>query len=92
MYDVIWSASTKLLDPRAFQPVFMAAVVVVIAPFYTAIIATRQAIGTSSPGNVILMPFVGLRQIKYEEIVVVAAFNLVGETMRHGTLIASGVE
>ena len=62
----------------------MAAVAVVIAPFYTAIIATRQAIGTSSPGNIILMPLVSLKQIIYGEIVVVAAFNLVGEAMLHG--------
>jgi len=70
----------------------MAAVAVVIAPFYAAIVATRQAIGTSGPDDVVLMPLVGLRQIRYGEIVVVAAFNLVGETMRHGTLIADRVE
>ena len=64
----------------------MAAVAVVIAPFYTAIIATRQAIGTSSSGDVVLMPLVGLSQIRYGEIVVVAAFNLVGEAMLHGGL------
>jgi len=64
----------------------MAAVAVVIAPFYTAIIATRQAIGTSSPGNIILMPLVSLKQIIYGEIVVVATFNLVGEAMLHGGL------
>ena len=76
----------KLPGPRAFQPVVMVAVAVVIAPFYAAIIAMRQAIGTSSPGDVILMPLVGLRQIRYGEIVVVAAFSLVGEAMLHGGL------
>ena len=40
-YDVIWSASTKLPGPHAFQSVVMAAVVVVIASFYVAIIATQ---------------------------------------------------
>ena len=39
----------KLPGPRAFWPVIMAVVVVVITPFFVAIIATRQAIGTSSP-------------------------------------------
>ena len=52
--------------------------------FYAAIIATRQEIGTSSLGDVVLMPLVGLRQIKYGVIVIVAAFNLVGEAMLHG--------
>ena len=70
----------------------MAVVAVVIALFYAAIIVTWQAIRTSSPDDVVLMPLVGLRQIRYREIVVVAVFNLVGETMRHGTLIAGGVE
>ena len=70
----------------------MAAVAVVIAPFYAAIIAIRQAIDTSSPGDVVLMPLVGLRQIRYKEIIVVVEFNLVGETIRRGTLIAGGVE
>jgi len=71
----------------------MAAVAVVIALFYAVIIiATWQAVGASSPGDVVLMSLVGLRQIRYGEIVVVAAFNLVGEMMRHGTLIAGGVE
>ena len=40
----------------------------------------------SSLGDVVLTPLVGLRQIRYEEIVVVAAFNLVGEAMLHGGL------
>ena len=48
----------------------MAAVAVIITPFYTAIIiATRQAIGVSSPGDVVLILLVGLRQIRFEEIV-----------------------
>ena len=64
----------------------MAAVAVIIALFYVAIIAMRQAIRTNSPGDVILMPLVGLRQIRYGEIVVVATFNLVGEAMLHGGL------
>ena len=69
----------------------MAAVAVVIAPFYAAIIiATRQVVGASNSSDVVLMPLVGLRQIRFGEII--AAFDLVGETMRHGTLIASGVE
>jgi len=49
-----------LPGPRAFQPVVMAAVTLVIASFYEAIIATWQAIGTSSPGDVVLMPLVAL--------------------------------
>ena len=61
----------------------MAAVAV---PFYAAIIVTQQAIRTSSPSDVVLMPLVGLSQIRYGEIVVVAAFNLVGEAMLHGGL------
>ena len=64
----------------------MAAVTAVIAPFYAAIIAMRQTIGMSSSGDVIIMPLVGLRQIRYGEIVVVAAFNLVGEAMLYGGL------
>ena len=64
----------------------MAMVAVVIAPFYVAIIVMRQAIRTSSSGDVVLMPLVGLRQIRYGELVVVAAFNLVGEAMLHGGL------
>jgi len=34
----VWSASTKLPGPRAFRPVVVAAVAVVIAPFFAAII------------------------------------------------------
>ena len=64
----------------------MAAVAVVIASFYAAIIAMRQAIRMSSPGDVVLTPLVGLRQIRYGEIVVVDTFNLVEEAMLHGRL------
>ena len=59
-YDVIWSASTKLLGPRVFQPVVMVAVAVVIAPFFAAInIVTWQMVGASSPDDVVLMTLVG---------------------------------
>ena len=85
-YDVIWLALMKLCGPRAFQSVVMATVAVIIASFYAAIIATRQAIRTRSPGDVVLMPLVDLRQIRYREIIVVSAFNLVGEPMLHGGL------
>ena len=55
-YDVIWSASMKLPGPRAFRPIVMAVVAVVIVSFFTAIIiATRQAIGASSIGDVVLI-------------------------------------
>jgi len=51
-YDVIWSASTKLAGPRAFQPVVMTAVAVIVAPFYAVIIiTTQQAVEASSPGG-----------------------------------------
>ena len=40
----------------------------------------------SSLGDVVLTPLVGLRQIRYEEIIVIVAFNLVGEAMLHGRL------
>ena len=80
----------EIARPSSFLPVIMAAVAVVITPFFAAIIATRQTIGTSSPGDVILILLVDLRKIRFGEII--AAFDLVGEMMRHGTLIASGVE
>ena len=51
-YGVIWSACMKLPGPRAFRTVIMAAVMVVI-------IATRQVIGASSLGDVVLMLLVG---------------------------------
>ena len=73
-------------NPRAFQSVVMAAVTVVTTPFYAAIITTWQAIRKSSPNDIILTPLVGLRQIKYREIIVITAFNLVGEAMLHGVL------
>ena len=51
---------TKLPGPRVFRPVLIAAVVVVMAPFFTAIIiATRQVVGVSSPGDVVLILVVG---------------------------------
>ena len=41
-YDVIWSASTKLRSLRAFRPVVMATVTVIVASLFAAIIiATR---------------------------------------------------
>jgi hypothetical protein len=55
----------------------MAVVAVIIAPFFAVIIiATRQAVGASSPVNVVLILLVGLRQIRFREIVDVAAFDL----------------
>ena len=41
-YDVIWSASMKLPGPRAFRPVVMAAVAVVIVSFFTTIIIAMR--------------------------------------------------
>jgi len=59
-YDVVWSASTKLPGPRAFRPVVVAAVAVVTAPFFAAIIiAMRRVVGPSSPSDVVLMLVVG---------------------------------
>jgi hypothetical protein len=62
-YDVIWSASTKLSIPRAFRLVVIAVVAVIIASFFFAviIIAMRQAVGTSSLGDIVLILLVGLR-------------------------------
>ena len=55
-YGIIWSMLTKLPGARAFRTVIMAAVAVVTTPFFVAIIiATRQVIGVSSPGDVVLM-------------------------------------
>ena len=42
----------KMLGPRAFWPVIMVVVAVII-------IATRQSIGVSSPGDVVLILLVG---------------------------------
>ena len=47
---------------------------------------TQQAVRASSLGDIVLMPLVGLRQIRYGEIVVVATFNLVEEAILHGGL------
>ena len=48
----------------------MAVVAVVIAPFFAAmIIVMWQAVEASSPGDVVLMPLIGLMQIKFREIV-----------------------
>ena len=56
VYGVIWSALMKLRDPRAFWLVIMAAVTVVTVLFFTAIIiATRQVVGVSSPGDIVLI-------------------------------------
>ena len=54
----------------------MAAVAVVMAPFFAVIIiATWQTIETSSPGDIILILLVDLRQIRFRESV--AAFVLI---------------
>jgi len=56
----------------------MAAVAVVVVPFYAEIIiATQQAIGPKSSGVVVLMPLVGLMQIRFGEII--ATFDLMAE-------------
>jgi len=48
----------------------MAAVTVVTVPFFAAIIvATRQVVGVSSPDDVVLISLIGLRQIRFEEII-----------------------
>jgi hypothetical protein len=72
----------------------MVVVAVIIAPFFAVIIiATRQAVGASSLVNVVLILLVGLiRQIRFGEIVDVAAFDLVGEAMLHGALIDGRAE
>ena len=70
----------------------MAMVAVIIVPFYAAIIATRQEIGTSSPGDVVLMVLVRPRQISFGEIVDVTTFDMVGEAILHGALIDGQVE
>ena len=49
-------------------------------------------IGASSPGNVVFMVLVSLRQISFGEIVDVAAFDLVGEAILHGALIDGRAE
>ena len=56
----------------------MAAIAVVTAPFFAAIIiATRQMIGASSRGDVVLILLIGLRQIRFGEIADVAVFDLI---------------
>ena len=47
---------------------------------------------TSSPGDVVLMVLVSLRQISFEEIVDVATFDLVREAILHGSLIEGRAE
>ena len=62
-YDIIWSVLMKLPGARAFRTVIMAAIVVVMVPFFTAIIiATRQVVRVSSPGDVVLILVIGLRR------------------------------
>ena len=69
-YGVIWSALMKFPGARAFRTVVMAAVAVVIAQFYAAIIvAARQVVEASCPGDVVLIPLIGLGQIRFGEIV-----------------------
>jgi len=66
----------------------MAAVAIVTAPFFAAIIITmRQAVRASNPDDVVLILLAGLRQIRIRKIVDVAAFDLVREVMWHGALI-----
>ena len=58
----------------------MAAVAVVTAPFFAAIIiVTRQVVGASSQGDIILILLIGLRQIRFGEISAVAVFDLIGD-------------
>ena len=71
----------------------MAAVAVVTAPFFMVIIiTTRQVVGVSNPGDVILILVAGLRWIRIGEIIDVATFNLVRAVMWHGTLIDGRAE
>ena len=56
----------------------MAAVLVITAPFFTAIIiATWQVVRASSPDDVVLILLIGLKHIKFGEIVNVATFDLI---------------
>jgi len=51
--DVFWSATTELPNPQTFLPIVIAAVTVVIAPFFVAIfIATWQVVVVSCLGNI----------------------------------------
>jgi hypothetical protein len=72
----------------------MAVVAVIIAAFFVAIIiVTRQAARASSQGDVVLILVVGLKQIKFREIIDVAAFDLVREAMMlHSALIDGRAE
>ena len=71
----------------------MVAIAVVMAQFYAEIIvAAWQVVEVSSPGDVILILVVGLRQIRIGEIIDVATFDLVGEVMWHGALIDGRAE
>jgi hypothetical protein len=59
----IWYELTKLPGPRAFRPAVMMAFTIIIAPFFAAIIvATRQVVGASSPGDSLGGSFVGSLQ------------------------------
>ena len=45
----------KLPGPQPFRTIVMAAVAVVTTPFFVAIIvATRQVVGVSSPGDIVV--------------------------------------
>ena len=50
------------------------------------------SVRTSSPGDVVLMVLVSLRQISFREIVDVVIFDLVREAILHGTLIDDRAE
>ena len=73
----------KSPSSRAFRLVAMA----MVAAVMVITIATRQVVGVSSSGDVILILLVSLRQIRFVEIVDIAVFDLVGEAMLHGALI-----
>jgi len=49
-------------------------------------------VGTSSPGDVVLMVLVRPRQISFREIVDVTTFDMVGEAILHGALIDGRAE
>lgn len=59
--DVVRSAAPELPGPRGLRPIIIAAIAVIITSFFAVIIvAMRRAVGASSPGNVVLVPLVGL--------------------------------
>ena len=72
-YGVVWSTFTKLPSPRAFWSIIAVAVAVVTTPLFTTIIiATRQVVGLSSPGDSLstsggLLP-IGVRSQKYKRV------------------------